>query len=538
MSLIGSGDDADRAAIDAKILTVNRVSQWAGQKSDEIGNFFTPHDAANGDVSGDMGFDFSPCGPPAFASTAFEIGSFDLRGEDKTRRYQVDPNTSAGNFTRQADRHGGQCALGGVVVRHDGIGSCGADRSEIQNPAPSACSHQRQQATNQPLGAEDVFFVGIDPGGTVTLLPVTGVGSAIVVHENIHVIFKAGIDELLSTSVGTDVPGDCNSGTEFCNSCARLICGEPVHENGCVLAQQVASDDETGAAMATGNDGRVAGEFKIHAGTISLRLAREMGALASTLLYSLRMDLPALILFLVCALVGSYVQAITGFAMGLLMIAIMGASGLVPISEVTAAVSIIAFVNVVLSLRGRVGHLHRGLFGRLIAGQMCAIGGGLWLLTVLDRDAEQLLGLLLGSFITAGALAMLLRPSPRTSISQPLPTFIAGSLGGLLAGLFAASGPVLGWFVYRQPLQFDAIRTTLLACFAITTSLRTVLVGVSGGLTDDVLLQVAVAIPVVFLGTWVGRHLPPPWSDAAVRRFAFAILLVAGLWILGNAMIS
>lgn len=263
-----------------------------------------------------------------------------------------------------------------------------------------------------------------------------------------------------------------------------------------------------------------------------------MAATWCTLLYSVRMDLPALALFLVCALVGSYVQAITGFAMGLLMIAVMGASGLVRISEVAAAVSIIAFVNIVLSLRGRVGHLHRGLFGWLVAGQVIAIGPGLWLLTVLDRDAERVLGLLLGGFITAGALAMMLRPSPRTSLSKALPTFIAGSLGGLLAGLFAASGPVLGWFVYRQPLQLDVIRTTLLACFAVTTSLRTAMVGFSGGLTKDVLLQAVVAIPVVLLGTWFGRNLPPPWSDAAVRRFAFTILLAAGLWILVNAMIK
>ena len=297
-------------------------------------------------------------------------------------------------------------------------------------------------------------------------------------------------------------------------------------------------NDKPGTTMAAGNDGGMASEFQIHAGTISLRFAGEMGALASTLLYLVSMDLLALTLFLVCALVGSYVQAITGFAMGLLMIAIMGASGLVSISTVTAAVSIIAFVNVVLSLRGRIGHLHRGLFGWLIAGQVCAIGGGLWLLTILDRNAEQVLGLLLGTFITAGALAMLIRPNPRTSLSRPLPTFIAGSLGGMLAGLFAASGPVLGWFVYRQPLQLDAIRATLLSCFAITTSLRTIMVGFSGGLTKDVLLQAAIAIPVVLLGTWVGRNLPPPWSDAAVRRFAFTILLAAGLWILVNAMFT
>ena len=106
----------------------------------------------------------------------------------------------------------------------------------------------------------------------------------------------------------------------------RLICSESVHENDGAFTQQMTCNDKPGTTMAAGNDGGMASEFQIHAGTISLRLAGEMGALASTLLYSVSMDLLALTLFLVCALVGSYVQAITGFAMGLLMIAIMGAS--------------------------------------------------------------------------------------------------------------------------------------------------------------------------------------------------------------------
>lgn len=359
-------------------------------------------------------------------------------------------------------------------------------------------------------------------------------------------MLKARVDQCLCAGIGPDVTGNGNSGAQFANSGLCLSVGESVHQNGCTLPQQVAGNDETSAPVTTGNDGRVARQFEIHAGTISphritasdaCRCAKDLGAAIGTLLYSVRMDVPALSLFLVCALVGSYVQAIAGFAMGLLMIAIMGASGLIRISEVTASVSIITFVNVVLSLRGRFGHLHRGLFGWLIAGQVIAIGAGLWLLTVLDQNAEQVLGLLLGSFITAGALAMLLRPRQRPSLSRPLPTFIAGSLGGLLAGLFAASGPVLGWFVYRQPLPLEAVRATLLACFAITTSLRTAMVGFSGGLTNVVLLQALIALPVVFQGTWIGRNLPPPWSDAAVRRFAFTILLVTGLWILVNARV-
>lgn len=247
---------------------------------------------------------------------------------------------------------------------------------------------------------------------------------------------------------------------------------------------------------------------------------------------------PAALLFVLCALIGSYVQTVAGFAMGLLIIAIMGAAGLIKLSLVAAAVSLISLVNIVLSLRGLHGHVHGHLFRWIVTGQVLALGPGLWLMTALDASAERLLGVLLGLFVTAGALGMLLRPHPREVVSRELPTFVAGAAGGLLAGMFSASGPVLGWFGYRQPLPLDAIRATLLACFGISTSLRTLLVGASGGLTSEVLLLAAMALPAVLLGTWLGRNLPPPWSEAGIRRFAFTLLLVAGLWTLGRNLLS
>jgi uncharacterized membrane protein YfcA len=249
------------------------------------------------------------------------------------------------------------------------------------------------------------------------------------------------------------------------------------------------------------------------------------------------MTVIAILLFVAAAFIGSYVQSVAGFAMGLLVIAIMGAAGVMSLPMVAAAVSLISLVNVVLSLRGRMIHLHRPLFGWIVAGQVLAIAPGLWLVTLLDATAERALGVLLGLFVTCGALGMLLRPHPRGSVSKPASSFVAGVAGGLLAGMFAASGPVLGWFGYRQPLPLDVIRATLLCCFGVSTSLRTVLVGFSGGLTPDVMLLAGLALPAVLLGTWLGRNLPPPWSEAGIKKAAFTLLLLAGMWTLARSLI-
>lgn len=242
------------------------------------------------------------------------------------------------------------------------------------------------------------------------------------------------------------------------------------------------------------------------------------------------------IIFLSAVFVGSYVQAVTGFAMGMIVIAVTGASGLVPLPVLTAAASLITMVNVLLAL---IGHT-RSVNGRMLAwmalGQIPAIGAGVWLLTWLDRDARELLQVLLGLFITLGCLSMLLRPRLKERESPGWACMSAGLAGGAVGGLFSASGPILGWFIYRQPMELAAIRATLLCAFALTTSTRTVVVGVQGGLTPDVLWLAAVAVPLVIAGTWLGRELPPPVSESVMKQAAFGMLLVMGIVILLGAV--
>jgi uncharacterized membrane protein YfcA len=243
------------------------------------------------------------------------------------------------------------------------------------------------------------------------------------------------------------------------------------------------------------------------------------------------------VVFLGAVLVGSYVQAVTGFAMGMIVIAVAGASGAVPLPVLTAAASLITMVNVALALVGHTAAIDRRIFGWLAMGQVPAIVAGVWLLTRLDRDARTLLELLLGGFITVGCLSLMIRPR---RLDRPSPAWAclgAGMAGGIVGGLFSASGPVMGWFNYRQPLPLAVIRATLLCSFALTTSTRTLVVGVQGGLTADVLWLSGIAVPLVVVGTWLGRELPPPVSERVLRQMAFGLLLLMGVWIIVKALL-
>jgi uncharacterized membrane protein YfcA len=248
------------------------------------------------------------------------------------------------------------------------------------------------------------------------------------------------------------------------------------------------------------------------------------------------MEFSAWLIFLLTVFVGSYVQAVTGFAMGMIVIAVVGASQTIELPVLTAAASLITMVNVAVALRGRTAHIHKPLFGWLALGQLPAIGIGVWLLTMLDQQAHQLLQLLLGCFITLGSLSMMLRPRPLARVSSPASCATAGVAAGLIGGMFSASGPVMGWFNYRQPLDVVVIRSTLLCSFALTTATRTVVVGFSGGLIAEVWWLALLALPFVIAGTWLGREAPPPVSDDTLKQLAFALLLAMGVWILATAV--
>ena len=245
-----------------------------------------------------------------------------------------------------------------------------------------------------------------------------------------------------------------------------------------------------------------------------------------------------LLLFVTTVLLASYIQGVAGFAMGMLMIAVLGSMRMLDIEVLTAVVSLLSVVNIIMSLHGHY-HLIQGHVLRwLVYGQVPALFAGVSLLNLLSVSARQLLEFTLGIFIIAGCSAMLVKPRLRAEVSSRLSCLTAGASGGLLGGLFAASGPVLGWFCYRQPLAVVEIRATLLSCFAVSTLVRTGIVGVYGGLTEEVWLFCGIGVPVVLIGTWLSRRFPPPVTDSILRRCAFGIMLVLGVWIVVASQIA
>lgn len=234
------------------------------------------------------------------------------------------------------------------------------------------------------------------------------------------------------------------------------------------------------------------------------------------------------ILFLAFVVVGAIVQTITGFAMGLIVIGGVTVFDLVPIEVTAAVVSFISLVNTGVALRSTYKFIDYTYFRNICFGMVPFLIGGVVLLELLRQESYVLLRTLLGIVIISAGVLMMLKPAPWSRRSGPLATGAIGCAGGLLGGLYSTAGPPFAYFMYRQPVDIIVIRATLLAIFAVATSGRTIVAGLTGHLTPQVLLITTIAIPLVIVATMITSRFTRYVPDVMVRRLAFVLLILIG----------
>ena len=215
--------------------------------------------------------------------------------------------------------------------------------------------------------------------------------------------------------------------------------------------------------------------------------------------------------------------------------AVVQLTGVMSLAQAAAAISVLALLNIAMSLNDAYKHIDKRLFWCLTLGQIPAIAIGIQLLNFLGREATTVLELIFGMFVLSGSLSLAFNPTPQERVSSRSATVAAGFAGGLFGGMFAASGPIVGWFVYRQPLIISAVRASLLAMLGATTITRTIMVTIDGIFDRVLIIMIAVAIPVVFIATFIARRYPPAVTDRQFRRSVFFMMFLVGCWITTGA---
>lgn len=233
-------------------------------------------------------------------------------------------------------------------------------------------------------------------------------------------------------------------------------------------------------------------------------------------------------LFLLAVAIGTYIQAVTGFALGIFLLA---AVTLLHLGSIPATATALNIMNLALGAVVVVPQLRKAdsrIVAQSLIGLVPAMVIGVLLLSYLNSNAQNLLKALLGAVIIAAGLVLVCRPDPLPRRSSPAAFVGTGFLGGFFGGLFSVSGPPIVYQLYRQPIPVQTIRITLLTLFSLASLGRLVVVGLHGDLTLDVVKIGLLSLPVVAAMAWIGNRFPPPVSERTLRRGIFALLMLSG----------
>jgi uncharacterized membrane protein YfcA len=233
-------------------------------------------------------------------------------------------------------------------------------------------------------------------------------------------------------------------------------------------------------------------------------------------------------LFLAAAAIATLTQVLTGFAFGLVFIAIVAALHLASLPAAANVVNVMVMVNALLLVR-KWPKLPRGVTPSLFVSSLAGVGVGVVLLFWMTGSAVILLRLLLGITVLVCSLLLVVQRQQRAVVSS-VPSFcFYGGLSGVMGGLFASAGPPVVFHMYRQPLHATSVRDTLMLLFAVNAVLRLVLIVPKGGFDAESVALSLQALPVVFGLSWVCKRWPPRVPPHAVKWVVFALLACAGL---------
>ena len=250
------------------------------------------------------------------------------------------------------------------------------------------------------------------------------------------------------------------------------------------------------------------------------------------------MEAASLVILLLLAAAASYVQTLTGFALGLLMMGGVGLTGVVPLPDAAVLVGVLGLVNAAHVLAKGWRDIARREFLLVIFVSLAFLVLGYWLLGLLVAASLDWLKLTLGGIIILSSLQLLLRPKPFETPSGVGSFVFFGAIAGIMGGLFSTAGPPLVYHFYRQPLRPVAIRETLVAIFAVNGMLRLMLVGLAGDMPSASFWWGLLCIPVVMAFTALARRYPPPLTPTGLRRVAFCLLFLSGLSLAAPAFLK
>lgn len=233
--------------------------------------------------------------------------------------------------------------------------------------------------------------------------------------------------------------------------------------------------------------------------------------------------------FLCSVVLAAWIQNLTGFAFGLVL---LGGNALLTnlaVVDVAGAVTLLTLWQGWLFLRHhRVPGVMRSL-RPAVAASLLGVGVGVLLLLWMSRHAVDLLQLLLGVIVVAASIMLWGQNAQRKVPAGPGALAFFGLTSGVMGGLFSAAGPPLVWLMYRQPLSIAQVRSALTTMFMINQGARLLLLFIMMAFSWKSAVLSMIALPVIWLVARLHRRWSAHWPADRVRPAVAALLMLSGL---------
>jgi uncharacterized membrane protein YfcA len=224
---------------------------------------------------------------------------------------------------------------------------------------------------------------------------------------------------------------------------------------------------------------------------------------------------------------GFVVRGMSGFGAGLVAIPLLAFA--MPVHVAVPTCGLLVFILFVfLFIRDWREVVWREL-KLLVVPTLLGVAGGLLLFTSLDN---RWLVVLLGSFLIVYATYMLLvhafgMPAFRCSERWAFPLGFCGSFLDTLFG--GGGGTVVVIYMHARGHAGMAFRATLAVLWFVEMVARVGGYAWAGYYTSETLTLVALMVPVMAAGTWVGERIGNRISQKDFSRVLAALLLVSGV---------
>jgi len=232
----------------------------------------------------------------------------------------------------------------------------------------------------------------------------------------------------------------------------------------------------------------------------------------------------------VIVIVAYTVFGVSGF--GATAISVPVLAHFLPVSYLVPMVALVDVgISGLLGMRHR-EHISKEELGRLVPWMFVGFAVGA---TALVGVPDQYLRLALGAFTTALGIYSIFNPTLVSAISK-LWAIPAGVIGGAIATVFGAGGPIYATYMAGRTNDKGVIRSTISTLISISAFSRALVYAISGLLLHVAIFAGALALaPFAWTGLAIGQRIHMGLSTEQLRRAVGFLLVFTGASLLARA---